>query len=87
MKADASSGPRGPADCGTCVHFRRAPYEARKTGCWHPEHMVSKQEARYLDQQQTPGDHEKINRRGDCPQHEARPARLPFWRRLWSVGA
>lgn len=82
-----AQGPRGPADCRRCVHFRTAPYQARLTGCWLPANMVSKQDAKFLDQQQTPGNHEKINLRGDCPDFQARPVKVPLWRRLWSVGA
>ena len=36
----------------------------------------------FLDQQQQPGDHRKINLRGDCASFEARPARPGFWQRL-----
>ena len=57
------------------------------TGCWLPKNMVSKQDAKYLDEQQTPGNHEKINVRGDCPDYRERPAKLSLWRRLLSVGA
>lgn len=74
-------------ECKNCVHFRSAPYEARWEGCWHPDNMKMKQKERYLQEQQLPGDHFMINRRGDCSQYEARPAPEPFWRRLlksWS---
>lgn len=69
-------------ECESCVHFRRAPYEARWEGCWHPDNMKSKQKERYLQEQQLPGDHRAINRRGDCAQFEPRPRRAPLWRRL-----
>lgn len=78
---------RGEVDCGKCVHFREAPYQARLTGCYLPDNMVSKQDAAYLNQQQTPGNHEKINIRGDCPDFEIREERAPWWQRLWSLGA
>lgn len=71
-----------PVRCEDCVHFRRAPYEAPRTGCYHPDNMKVKQKEAFLDQQQQPGDHEKINLRGDCAQFEARPVALPFWKRL-----
>ena len=73
--------------CENCVHFRSAPYEARKDGCYLPDNMPAKQSARYLDEQQLAGDHRKINLRGDCPDHEARPVELPWWRTLFRVGA
>ena len=73
--------------CAACMHFREAPYQARLTGCHHPDHMVSKQDAAYLDQQQTPGNHEKINIRGDCAQYEQRATQPSWWQRLWSLGA
>ena len=78
---------RGQVDCGKCVHFREAPYQARLTGCYFPDNMESKQDAAYLDQQQTPGSHEKINILGDCKDFEMREAQPSWWQRLWSVGA
>jgi len=74
-------------DCRDCVHFRSAPYEARVAGCYFPDNMPSKQTAFYLDEQQLPGDHEKINLRGDCPDFEAREQRASWWDRLFSLGA
>ena len=68
--------------CQDCIHFRRAPYEANRTGCWHPDNMPQKHKESFLDQQQQPGNHEKINLRGDCPQYEAKPAKPPFWKGL-----
>ena len=70
------------ADCRRCKHFRSAPYEARLEGCYLPKNMVSKQSARYLDEQQLPGDHEVINRNGDCPDFDPRPVRRRLWQRL-----
>ncbi len=70
-------------ECRTCAHFRSAPFEARIAGCYFPPNMVSKQSARYLDEQQIPGDHRKINLRGDCPDHQLRTKKAPIWRRLW----
>ena len=76
-----------PADCRRCVWFRSAPFEAKHEGCYLPENMPSKQSASYLDEQQVPGNHRTINRRGDCPDFQARATKLPFWKRLFSVGA
>jgi hypothetical protein len=78
-RADAR---RGPADCGKCVHFRTAPYSAPRTGCYHPEHMLSKQKDAYLKEQEIPGDHRKLNLRGDCPKYEPR-ARKPSLLARW----
>lgn len=69
-------------DCTACKHLRTAPYEARRTGCYLPGNMSSKQSASYLDEQQIAGDHEKINLRGDCPDFEAKAATASFWKRL-----
>ena len=74
-------------DCKDCVHFRKAPYEARLDGCYFPKNMPSKQGARYLDEQQEAGNHEKINLRGDCPDFEAQERPISIWRRLLSLGA
>ena len=74
-------------DCRRCVHFRGAPYEARLDGCYFPGNMPAKQSARYLDEQQQAGDHERINRNGDCPDHQARVVKEPWWRRIMDVGA
>ena len=74
-------------ECKDCRHFRRAPYEARIEGCWHPDNMKAKQKEAYLKEQEIPGDHRVINLRGDCAQFEPRPAQLPLWKRLlraWS---
>ncbi|MEX1023883.1 MAG: hypothetical protein WD226_02295 [Planctomycetota bacterium] len=70
--------------CRDCTHFRSAPYEAKQAGCYFPANMSQKQSARYLDEQQQPGDHRKINLRGDCPDFEARRVELPWYRRLLS---
>ncbi len=70
------------ADCQRCIHFRSAPYEARHEGCFLPKNMPVRQQDRFLDEQQIPGDHRKINLRGDCPDFQARPAKAPLWRRL-----
>ena len=77
----------GKVDCRQCLHFRSAPYEAREDGCYFPGNMEAKQSATYLDEQQLAGDHEKINRRGDCTDFQARAEKLPWWRRLMDVGA
>ena len=73
--------------CATCRHFRSAPYEAKHAGCYLPKNMAGKQKDAFLDEQQLPGDHEAINRNGDCPDFEAEPSREPFFRRLFKVGA
>ena len=80
------SAPR-KVDCRNCAHFRSAPYEARIEGCYLEKNMVSKQKQTCLDEQQLPGDHRKLNLRGDCPDYAARAGRLPLWRRLWALGA
>jgi hypothetical protein len=72
--------------CNDCRHYRRAPYEAPKTGCWHPDHMVVSQKERFLDQQQTPGDPMQLNLRGDCKEFEARPPKPGLWKRLLGMG-
>ena len=68
--------------CRDCRHFKQAPYDARKTGCYHPENMPQKHKEAFLDEQQIPGDSYTINLRGDCAQFEVQPAGLPWWRRL-----
>lgn len=73
--------------CKDCRHFRQAPYEAPRTGCWHRDNLVVRQKDAYLDEQQIPGNHRKINLRGDCPQFESRPARPSLLRRILSLGA
>jgi len=78
---------RPTADCRTCVHFRSAPYETKFEGCYLEKNMVSKQKQACLDEQQLPGDHRQLNRRGDCADHAARAGKPSFWQRLWSVGA
>ncbi len=74
-------------DCRTCRHFRSAPYEAKFEGCYLEKNMVSKQKQACLDEQQLPGNHEKINLRGDCPDHTPRAKKPSLWQRLWAVGA
>jgi hypothetical protein len=74
-------------DCRDCRHFRSAPFEARLAGCYLAKNMPSKQKQACLDEQQIPGDHERINFRGDCPDFVARPRKPSMWQRLWSVGA
>ena len=74
-------------ECKDCRFFRTAPYEANKTGCWHPDHLQVVQKDAYLDQQQTPGDHRKINLRRDCAQYESRPPKPSLLSRILSMGA
>lgn len=71
-------------ECRTCVHFREAPYQAPRTGCWHPDHMQQRQKDRFLAEQEIPGDHRKINLRGDCPKHERRPPKPSIWKRMFA---
>jgi hypothetical protein len=62
--------------CEDCVHFRRLPGDTpwkRKTGCYHPQLLVTKQSDAFLKEQEEPGNHEKLNLRGDCAYWEARP--------------
>lgn len=69
-------------DCKDCIWFKRPPYEAKREGCWHPKHLKVQQKDRFLAEQQLPGDHRKINLRGDCPDFEPRPRKKPWWRRF-----
>jgi len=68
--------------CSDCTHFRQAPHEAPRTGCYLPEFMPVKQKDAFLKEQELPGDHRKLNLRGDCPKWEARPKKRSFWQRL-----
>jgi hypothetical protein len=81
-----SSPAAAPAkvSCSQCKWLRVAPWQAKKSGCYHPDHMPGKQKERSLDEQQVPGDHAAINRRGDCPKYEAKPERASLWQRLWN---
>ena len=69
-------------NCKNCRYFKQAPYLAPHTGCYHPDNMAVKQKERYLDQQQLPGDHRKLNLRGDCALFEALPERPSLLKRL-----
>jgi hypothetical protein len=69
-------------NCKNCRYFKQAPYQAPHTGCYHPDNMAVKQKERYLDQQQLPGDHRKLNLRGDCALFEALPERPSLLKRL-----
>jgi hypothetical protein len=69
-------------DCQDCRYFKRAPYEASRTGCWFPDFMQAKQKDAFLQEQEVPGDHEKINLRGDCTKFEARQPKRSFWKRM-----
>lgn len=75
------------ADCRRCVHFRSAPFEAKFEGCYLEKNMLSRQKQLCLDEQQLPGNHVKINLRGDCPDFQERTRKTSFWQRLWAVGA
>jgi hypothetical protein len=69
-------------ECRDCKHFREAPYTAPRTGCYHPDLMQQKQKDLFLKEQEIPGDHEKINLRGDCAKFEARAGKLSFLKRM-----
>ena len=73
--------------CTDCKHYREAPYDAPITGCWHPDNMTVSQKEAFLDQQQQPGNHRKINLRGNCEQFEAKAAKPSFLQRLMRLGA
>lgn len=74
-------------ECKRCRWFRQAPYEANRTGCWHPDNLVTTQKAAYLDEQQIPGDNRKLNLRGNCAQFESKPVKPSLLRRILSLGA
>jgi hypothetical protein len=44
--------------------------------------MVVKQKESILDEQQTPGDHRKLNLLGDCEHFSARPQKPSLLKRL-----
>lgn len=79
-----TSGVMTKIDCRDCTHFRSSPWEASREGCYLPANMPQKHKERYLDEQQIPGDHEKINLRGDCPDFQARPAKVSLLKRLFA---
>jgi len=73
--------------CRECVHLHEYPYGPgttwkRKTGCYQPDLMEQKQKDGFLAEQQIPGDHAKINLRGDCEKFEPRSPRGSFLQRL-----
>ena len=69
-------------DCKDCRHFKSAPYEARIDGCFHSDHMKVVQKDNFLNEQETPGDHRVINRRGDCATFEGEAPAVPFLKRI-----
>jgi hypothetical protein len=72
-------------ECEDCVHFKRRPGDTpwkRVTGCYHPDLMEQRLSDGYLRAQDIPGNHEKINLRGDCAKFEARPKKAPLVRRV-----
>ena len=73
-------------DCKNCTHFKKAPWEANKTGCWHSENMEMSLGAAFNDEQQAPGNHRKLNLRGDCDKFEARAAAPSFIERFLNLG-
>ena len=65
-------------ECNDCSHFRRLPGGTvwkRRTGCYHPDLMEQKQSDPVHQAQEIPGNHEKLNVRGDCAKFSARPRR------------
>lgn len=73
--------------CRDCRFYQTAPYEAPHTGCWQPDNMLATQKDAYLNQQQLPGDHRKINQRGDCTAFVAKAKKPTLWERFLSLGA
>ncbi len=71
--------------CNDCVHFRSAPFEAKREGCYHPKLAKAFQKQAFNDEQMAPGDHHVLNRRGDCEYFEARAKREPLWKRMISA--
>jgi hypothetical protein len=69
-------------NCRDCTHFKAAPFEAPRTGCYFPDFMVVKQKDAFLKEQEQPGDHRKLNLRGDCAKFEPRAKKLSVWQRL-----
>jgi hypothetical protein len=75
-------------ECKDCRHFRAFPGDTvwkRRTGCYHPDLMEQKQSDPFLKAQEVPGNHEKINVRGDCAKFEVRPRRGSVLSRLIAV--
>jgi hypothetical protein len=72
--------------CKNCCHLKTAPYEAPRTGCWHPDHMQTTQKDAWLDEQQVPGNHQQINLRKDCVSFEAAPGKASLWQRFRAFG-
>ena len=71
-------------DCRDCRWLKLAPYEAPRTGCYFPDFMPGKQKDAFLKEQEQPGDHRKLNLRGDCAKFEQRTAKKGFWKKLLS---
>lgn len=71
-------------DCHDCKWFKEAPYEAPRTGCYFPDFMPGKQKDAFLKEQELPGDHRKLNLRGDCAKFEQRAVKRGFWKKLLS---
>ena len=87
MTTQLEAPPARRVECRDCVHFREYPYGSgtvwkRRTGCFHPDLMESKQKDDYLAEQQIPGDCSKLNLRGECEKFEPRPARGSLLQRL-----
>ncbi len=76
---------QGGVKCADCVHFRQrlgdTPWK-RKSGCYHPELLEQSQTDRFLKEQVVPGNHEKINLKGDCAKFQARAPRQSLVQRL-----
>lgn len=90
MSTELLAPPTVKVACSRCVHFREYPFGdgtvwKRKTGCYHPDLMVQKQSDGFLKEQQVPGDHEKINVRGDCAKYEALPPEPSLLQRFFNA--
>jgi hypothetical protein len=75
-------------ECKDCRYFRAYPGDTvwkRRTGCYHPDLMEQKQADPFLKAQEVPGNHEKLNLRGDCAKFAAAPRRRSVLSRLISV--
>jgi hypothetical protein len=72
-------------ECKDCKHLRLRPGDTvwkRKSGCYHPKHMVQSQSEGFLKEQEIPGDHTVINADGRCPEWEPKPPRKSLIARI-----
>ncbi len=76
------------ADCKDCLHFRRVvggTVWKRRTGCYHPDLMEQAQSDPALRAQEVPGNHVKLNLRGDCAKFDGGSRRGSLISRLIGV--